>query len=375
MEKFAGRWLTSFGPMTLRAESGGLAGTYGPTGAEHQIRGVVERGHFKFGYREPHEHGTGWFRLRRHGRFTGEYLAQGAEGPRPWRGERLFDGVWLSSFGPMRLVQDETRVHGYYGEGGGSRIDGQIVDNRLVFRFEERETRGEAWFELDESGTALAGEFRNDGATDWCPWGAQRQFPERGLTWLVVLESPWQHSLAANEFAFGNMLREIFARVPGVAVRHRYFEDEAGLLRRCRDLSYLPEPVVLVITCHGEPDGLRVHGTIIDTARIIDGLKFADSLELLHFSTCLVGQDEMRALGQTHFPVSGYATSVGWSTSALIEFVYLDMILDKGLTPARAAEQLTLAVPFAGATAAKGSPYAAAGFRYFSPADADHAIV
>src|SRR4029079_19451216 len=79
---------------------------------------------------------------------------------------------------------------------------------------------------------------------------------------------------------------------------------------------------------------------IIPLARILDSLKFADGLQLLHFSSCLVGQDSERALIAAPFPVSGYKTSVDWAQSALIEFVYLDMILEKGLSPAAAAEQL-----------------------------------
>lgn len=81
--------------------------------------------------------------------------------------------------------------------------------------------------------------------------------------------------------------------------------------------------------------------------------------------------------GQRHFPkaagvlfglggffdgivlhVSGYTTPVDWAQSALTEFIYLDMILEKGLTPARAAEQLLALVRFSGDDAIPAPPTA-----------------
>ena len=65
--------------------------------------------------------------------------------------------------------------------------------------------------------------------------------------------------------------------------------------------------------------------------------------------------------------VSGYATSVDWAASALIEFAYLEMILTKGLTPAAAAEQVRKLLPFAGDEKIEGSPFPPAGFRAVLP--------
>jgi hypothetical protein len=96
-------------------------------------------------------------------------------------------------------------------------------------------------------------------------------------------------------------------------------------------------------------------------------------LKLLHFSSCLVMQDSEGGAGvasileRAAFPISGYTTSVDWGGSALIEFTYLDMILDKRLTPAEAAAKLPQLLAFAGAEAPGESPYAAAGFRFFAP--------
>ena len=197
--------------------------------------------------------------------------------------------------------------------------------------------------------------------------GGQRVLPRQALTWLVVLEAHWQRALDDSEYAFGHMLHELFARVPRALVRHRFYHDEASLLHWCRQLIFLPEPAILLITGHGEANGLTVNGKIIELHKVIDGLRLADSVQLLHFSSCLVGQDTGQALRAAPFPISGYMTSVDWAQSALTEFVYLDMMLEKGLRPANAAEQLLRLVRFAGTEEIPGSPYRPAGFCFFAP--------
>ncbi len=67
-----------------------------------------------------------------------------------------------------------------------------------------------------------------------------------------------------------------------------------------------------------------------------------------------------------HFAVSGYTTSVDWGASALLEFTYLDLILNRGMGPAEAAAKLPSVVPYAGDQAPPGSPYPAAGFRFLA---------
>jgi hypothetical protein len=188
---------------------------------------------------------------------------------------------------------------------------------------------------------------------------------EPGFTWLVVLEAHWQRSLAESEYAFGHMLREVFARVPGVRVRQRFFHDGGSLEHWCRELLYLPEPAILMIASHGVAEGLSVHGQVINTTRVLESVRHAESLRLLHFSSCLVGLDGERALTDQPYPVSGYTTSIDWGASALLEFTYLDLILNRGLDPADAAAKLPELVTYAGDTVAPGSPYPAAGFRFF----------
>jgi hypothetical protein len=65
--------------------------------------------------------------------------------------------------------------------------------------------------------------------------------------------------------------------------------------------------------------------------------------------------------------VSGYTTSVDWGASALLEFTYLDLMLNRGFAPADAAAKLGTLVPYAGDRTPRGSPYRAAGFRFFPP--------
>ena len=195
-------------------------------------------------------------------------------------------------------------------------------------------------------------------------------------TWLLVLEAHWQRSIADEEYAFGRMLGEFFARYGQIAVRHRFFDDEAGLERWCRELLYFPEPAVVVVASHGTPEGLNVGGRTINSRLVIDYLRHAENLKLLHFSACLVlkedepGDFAKRIQRAAPFPISGYTTSVDWGGSAVLEFNYLDMILGKGLPPAEAAAQLVKLIRFAGDESSPGSPYAPAGFRFFAPESA-----
>jgi hypothetical protein len=353
--------------MTLRQDGAGVVGTYGREGTENGIEGTVEGETLTFRYKEAVEQGSGWFRLRRAGCFAGEYLAEGRPRPLPWHGWRAFDGLWDTSLGRLLLVQDSASVWGSCEHDAMARIEADAADgSRLSFRIEGPRLKGRGHLELDPAGYRLGGEWVQD-AMPPRPLGGQRVLARPGLAWLVVAEAHWQRALDDSEFAFGRMLHELFARLPRAQVRHRFYHDEASLVHWCRQLRYLPEPVVLVVTGHGEAGGLTVDGRTIAMPAIIDALRPADSLRLLHFSACLVGQDAGQAWKEAPFPISGYTTTVDWAQSALTEFIYLDMILEKGLAPAQAAEQLLALVRFAGAEEIPGSPYRPAGFRFLEP--------
>ncbi len=189
----------------------------------------------------------------------------------------------------------------------------------------------------------------------------------------MVLEAYWQRGMRENEYAFGNMLREFFARVPNIGVRQRFFNNEAGLAKWCRELLYIPEPVALVLATHGTAEGLSAHGELIGPAPLVNSLRQADNIVVLHFSSCLMLEEGKagnftRVLReQLPFPISGYATTVDWAASALIEFTYLDMILARGLHPEAAAEQVTRLIAFAGDAGLPNSPYPPARFRFWLP--------
>jgi hypothetical protein len=185
------------------------------------------------------------------------------------------------------------------------------------------------------------------------------------------LEAHWQRFLTEPEYSFGFMLKEFFARLTGVGVRHRFFNDESSLEHWCRELLYVPEPVVVLFATHGNQEGLVAHGRTLDTESLLGVLPFADSVKLLHFSACLMMHEAnelpRRLQRLMRCPISGYTTSVDWGGSALIEFAYLDMILGKGLAPEEAARQLVTQIGFAGDHTSPDSPYAAAGFRILTP--------
>ncbi len=360
---FSGRWFTTFGPMVLQCEGNRATGTYGPHGTENTIEGTIENGHLAFRYAEHQEQGTGSFTLKRANCFSGGYLADGRPRTLPWFGWRGFDGLWDTAIGRLRIVQDRDGVRIFH-EFPGVSLSCRLDRERLLVELSGGNLSGHGTAELDPVAYQFGGEWQDIGQPSRA-FNGQRVMPRASLNWLVVLEAHWQRALDDAEFAFGKMLNELFARIPRIQVRHRYYHDEGSLLHWCRQLLFVPEPITLVITGHGEANGLAVNGRIVPLRGLIDGLRCADAVQVLHFSSCLVGQDSEGVFGELPFPVSGYTTSVDWAESALAEFVYLDMMLEKGLTPAEAATQLLALVRFAGDEPMPGSPYHPAGFRFF----------
>lgn len=375
MNDYSGDWQTSFGPMHLSQRGRKVRGTYAMMGAECLIEGEAVNGKLSFRYREPTVEGEGWFELGRRGRaFHGLFHEEGSERWHPWEGDRVgFDGLWNTSFGLMRLVEDGDRVEGFYEMGGGAKVAGRRDGNRLTFTYREPDARGRGRFVLADDGLSFQGQWRVKGETAWRPWTGIRVRPQPDVTWLIVIEAPWQRFLSERDYSFGSMLREFFARVPHVQVRHRFFTNEAGLRRSCRDLLYIAEPVVLVVATHAKPEGITVDGQTVDVRVLIDGLRPAGNLRLLHFSACLLMQapemvQVLRDFGSAaRLPISGYRTSVDWAESAIIEFTYLDLVLSRGMTPANAAELLPKLLPFAGDGALPEGPFAPAGFTLVAP--------
>jgi hypothetical protein len=371
MGDFAGRWITTWGPMDLTQDGDGVRGTYLYQGQPCDVDGKMEGARLVFRYQDSSGAGDGWFELISHGQFRGQYRLDGTEHWLPWTGQRGWDAIWDTSFGRMRLIQEQGRVHGFYDGAVPGTIEGKVENHRLVFRYQEPTIGGRGWFELSDDELRFHGEWQPDGSDKPGQWTGQRVLARVGVTWLVVIEAHWQHSLADRDFSYGGMLKEIFARLPNVAVRQRFFNDEASLARWCREVVYFPEPAVVLIASHGTPEGVTVHGRTINTRFVIDSLRHAQNVQLLHFSTCLVMKEDnagdfaKRIEVGAPFPISGYTTAVDWGGSAVVEFSYLDLILGKHKSPEQAAALLPKLVAYAGDEAPEGCPYSPAGFRFF----------
>lgn len=337
------------------------------------IEGTIRDNKFHFTYREPAVEGEGWFELERHGRFTGQWRPKDSSDWSSWHGERGFEGIWQTSYGLLRLVAEHERVVGFYEGAGPCALEGRLEQNRLEFRFREARSRGQGHFALSADAGSFEGEWRAVDGQQSSPWRGSRLVALPGVVWLVVIEAHWQRSYLDREYAFGHMLREFFSRLPHINVRQRFFEEEEGLERWCRELMYIPEPVAVVLASHGTADGLTVHGRPFSTGALVESLRYADNVMLLHFSCCMMMQDGKagelaRALqGLGRFPISGYDRGVDWAASALIEFHYLDMILSRGFAPAHAAANVLRLLAYAGDEPPADSPYPAAGFRFLPP--------
>ena len=372
---FSGKWLTTFGPMELSQDGAIVRGEYRYMSAACSLEGEVSHGRLVFTYQEPEVHGEGWFELTRGGKaFTGRFHPSGEDRWQPWEGERVgFDGLWNSSFGPLRLIEEGDQVRGFYTAGVGATLEGRRKGDRLAFRYREPKARGRGAFELAADGLSFQGEWQARGDGRSRPWWGIRVRPQPNLTWLVVIEAPWQRFLAEQEYAFGNMLREFFARHSEVQVRHRFFTNEPGLLNCLRDLLYIAEPIVLVLATHAGPEGVHVDGQTISVPTLVETLGLAGNLRLLHFSACSMMKDPavvelfQSFSNASSTVVSGYTSSVNWAASAIIEFTYLELVLSQGCPPAEAAGQLMKLLPFAGNEGVPDGAFPAAGFRIVTP--------
>ncbi|HEY7428996.1 MAG TPA: hypothetical protein VH682_32495 [Gemmataceae bacterium] len=375
MSSFSGQWLTTFGPMELSQDGASVRGDYRYLSAACSLEGEESHGRLVFTYQEPEVQGEGWFELTRGGKgFAGRFRPAGQDRWQPWGGERFgFDGLWNSSFGPLRLIEEGDQVRGCYAVGGGATLEGRRKGDRLTFRYREPKARGRGAFELAADCLSFQGEWQVRGDDRWQPWWGLRVRPQPDLTWLVVIEAPWQRFLAEQEYAFGNMLREFFARLSGVQVRHRFFANEPGLHKCLRDLVYIAEPIVLVLATHAVPEGIHVDGQTIRVPALLENLGPVGDLRLLHFSACSLMQDPavvelFRSFSNVSgTDVSGYTTRVNWAASAIIEFTFLEMILGQGRPAAEAAAQLLKLLPFAGEEGVAEGAFPAAGFSIVTP--------
>ncbi|MGE0712574.1 MAG: hypothetical protein AB7N76_20335 [Planctomycetota bacterium] len=376
---FPGHWETTFGELVLTQDGVLLRGSYGQGGAA-SLRGTLEGEKLSFRYEETGERGQGWFELAADGQsFAGQWRADGGEEWKAWTGKRLpgppragFTGVFETSAGRVRLAQQGDAVRGVYCYGGNwGRLEGKVRDGALRFEWREGESKGEGEFKLGAQQVQLRGRWRSAGEQEWKDWNGQRVQARPGVRWLMVLEAYWEEGLEQSEYSFGSMLGAYFRRYPRVQLRHRRYGDKAGLLRYAREVALLAEPVVLVIASHGEQGALVAGEERVSADELAGVLAELPNLALLHFSACevLVGEvpKQLRAglpKGQ-QLPLSGYATAVDWSASAVLEFLYFDLILGRGFSPARAAQVVRQELGCASDRGVSGSPLGGLKFRFF----------
>src|SRR6516225_10749299 len=142
MSSFGGEWHTTFGPMNLQQRGNRVHGTYHYMDSDAKIDGKIDHGKLVFRYQEPTVEGEGWLELTGRGKtFAGQFRPDGSPRWETWEGERIgFEGLWNTTFGLMRLIEDGDRVHGFYEVGGNSTIDGQRKGNKLIFNYREPQT-------------------------------------------------------------------------------------------------------------------------------------------------------------------------------------------------------------------------------------------
>ena len=114
MSNFSGHWFTTFGPMELTQSGMQIRGFYLMHHSSCPIEGSMRDGKFHFTYQEPAAEGEGWFELVRYGKFAGQWRAKGAANWSSWSGQREFEGIWETSFGLLRLVQEPEQRFGFY---------------------------------------------------------------------------------------------------------------------------------------------------------------------------------------------------------------------------------------------------------------------
>jgi len=169
MVNFSGRWFSTVGPMDLVQQGSQIEGSYTFGTTKCFLRGQVTGNRLDFRYEEPTIQGEGYFELQRSCKFVGEWHPDGEETWFPWIGERGFEGIWESTFGLLRAVQEMDQVIGFYEGQGPSNLEGQLIDDRLTFHYQEPQASGEGWWRLADDGQSFFGQWRPAGQDHWQP--------------------------------------------------------------------------------------------------------------------------------------------------------------------------------------------------------------
>jgi len=279
-----------------------------------------------------------------------------------------FGGVWSTTYGDMRLIVKGESVKGTYADGPESTIVGTLKGSRLDFTCSESTETGEGWFEFSSDGRKFNGKWRKASGAEWKKWTGKKNLPEPGRKWMVIIERRWQESLAETDYSSGEMCEAYFRKDGHVAVRSRFFTDSASLRKWLRQVACLPGPAYVYFDTHGSTKGVMSDDGDIEPQVIADALEFCPNVKLLHFGACLVMKGDypdrlIAALGdRATFPISGYKASVDWDHSSIIEWAYDILVLNRGLSPAKAGERLKRIVPTCGDEKIEGAVFGPAGF-------------
>jgi hypothetical protein len=372
---FGGAWESTFGRLVLTQTGSRVAGSY--SGAT--LSGRVKGKRLTFRYTEPDAKGEGWFELAGDGAsFAGMWREDGGRWSE-WTGKRIavlgprgpFDGLFETPLGRVRLIQPAGGgIRGTYAYGGvAGTLAGTVSGRTFAFEWKESAATGLGRFTLSADGRSFEGTWRIGKDGEEKPWNGTRVQPRPKVVWLMVLEAQWEQSLADQEYSFGAMLRAFFRRYPHVQVRQRRFGDRPDFLRAASELTLLAEPVVLVVASHGESGKLVAGNDRIDPKDLGNLLNDAPNVKALHFSSCEMMLGEVpegiqSCLKGRRIPLSGYAVTVDWSASAILEFLYLDLVLGRGLKPSKAAAIVRSELRFASDTDTLGSPLGGSHFRF-----------
>ena len=283
-----------------------------------------------------------------------------------------FSGTWETTYGDMVLEQNGSSVTGWYSYGTMSTIEGTVTDGeKLMFTYDEGDAAGRGWFLLSENGNSFSGEWRAEGDRIWSSWDGHRATGEPSR-WLLILEAEWQESMRENEYSFGEMLDAWLGRLPGLEIRHRFVHDLDDIQNFCTEAAVLPGDVYLIFASHGTTAGISLNSGTISPQDLANALAPMNNLQLVHFSCCeiMAGRTDETILSSRSnwnddFAVSGYTTSVDWGGSAIIEFYYLNQILENGLSPTDAARALQSDIQFSGSTSTRWMD--GAGFQIQTP--------
>jgi hypothetical protein len=283
-----------------------------------------------------------------------------------------YEGLFETPGGRVRLWDDDGELRGIYAEDDTyGQIEGRASDGRIALEWYGQDTRGEGWIALGESGETFEGAWRVQGDADWAEWRGKRLMSNEDLRWLVVLEGDWEQELDAPDYAFGEMLEAYFRSNPYVAVRHRRFDGRTSLESLLRQAAFLPEPVCLVIAAHGEAGRLKLGTDRVEPRWLAERLVDVPNAIGVHLASCesMTGdtpRELVAALSPRGVVVSGYAESVDWLGAALIDLLYLDLVLNRDFAIDRVEDAIRALMPFAETNAvALHDPVGAAGFRVF----------